>query len=109
MEQLEGIQYQVDQLAEKYHRDKLALFREVEVVIPVLYKAKYKMKWNLPLNMPVKYPYVQNLVLKRRLRLVMNKLTEVKEAKRKMKRGKLELLVEASTKVNLQWETLAQL
>lgn len=45
--------------------------------------------------------YVQNLVLKKRLILVKQKLTEAKQDGRKRKRGKLDILEKASTKVNL--------
>lgn len=101
MEHIEGIQYQVDQIADGDCKDKFALFGHVEVVMVALDKAKYKLKWTLPLHKQVKNLYVQNLILKRRLRLVKNRLTEVREAGRKRKIGKLEFLVEASTKMKL--------
>lgn len=84
------------------------MFGHVEVVMPALYKAKYKLKWTLPLHRKVKNLYVQNLVLKRRLRLVKKRLTEVREVGRNRKRQKLVVLVEAITKMKLQQETLAQ-
>ena len=75
MEQLEGVQQPIAQLAEKDHRDKLYLFRQLKAIEPVLDKAEYKLKWTLPLHRQVKSLYVQNLALKRRLILVKLKLT----------------------------------
>lgn len=57
----------------------------------------------------VKSLYVQNLLLKKRLILVKQKLTEAKQDGRKRKRGKLDILAKASTKVNLHQEGTTQL
>lgn len=108
-EQLEDVQMQVDQLAEKDRRDEINLFKEVETVFPTLQKAKNKLKWNLHLHRQEKNLYVKNLVLKRRLILVKQKLIEVKLSRRKRKRCKLDILAEASTKVNLHQESPTQL
>lgn len=71
----------MDKIEEGYYKDKLALFIHVEVVMPILDKAKYKLKWNFPLHRQVK-----NLVLKRRLRLMKKIHDKVRENKRKCKR-----------------------
>lgn len=58
LEQLEGVQQQVNQLAEKDHKDNLYLFRQLEVVENLLDKAKYKLTWTLPLHTQVKSLYI---------------------------------------------------
>ena len=57
MEQLEGVQQQVDQLVDKDHRDKLTLFKQVQAIEPILDKARYKLKWTLPLHRNVRNLY----------------------------------------------------
>lgn len=79
----------MDKVAEKDHVDKLYLFRQLEVVEPIVDKYKYKLKSTLPLHRQVKSLYVHNLVLKRRLGLVKQKLIEASQSGRKKKRGKL--------------------
>jgi len=88
----------VNQLAEEDHKDKLYLFRQLEFVEPVLETAKYKLKLTLPLHRKVKSLYVQNLVLKRRLKLVKQKLIKAKESRRNIRRIKLYILIEAAQK-----------
>jgi len=80
----------------------LYLLRQLEVVEPILDKAKYKLKWTLPLHRKVKSLYVNNLMLKRRIIFVKKKLLVSKKYERNKKRGKLDILTEASTKLNLQ-------
>lgn len=96
LEQLEGVQQQVDQLVEKDHRDKLYLFRQLEAIEPILDKNKYKLKLTLPLHRQVKSLSMHNLLLKRRLRLVKQELIKAKESGRKRRRRRLDILVEAT-------------
>jgi len=57
----------------------------LEAIEPILDKEKYKLKWTLTLHGKAENLYTQDLVLKRRLRLVKRKLTKVKEVGRKRK------------------------
>ncbi len=69
-----------------------------ELVDPIIDNAKHKLKWTLPLHWQVRNMYTNNLVLKRRLGLVKQQLTEAKQYRRKRKRGKLDILAEVEKK-----------
>ena len=85
-------------------------FKEVEATLPTLQRETHKVKWSLPLHRQVKNLYVWNLVLKRRLRLMKKRLTEVKESRRKRKISKLYFLVEGveeeKTSEKIIWQLL---
>lgn len=71
------------------------MFKEIQVVELVLdMNVEYNLKWTLPLHRQVRSLYTQNLVLKRRLKLVNQQLTKANKYGTKRNKEKLDILAE---------------